>query len=59
MIDVYVTENHPFYQVWVDGEIYDTFTADNAVRWLYRYPLTWSQMADVASYYREALDVAE
>lgn len=50
MIDVYVTENHPWYQVWVDGEIYDTFSVTGP-------PLTWSQQFDVAAGYREALDV--
>jgi hypothetical protein len=53
MIDVYVTEFHPFYQVWVDGQVYDTFQAR------FGPPLTWAQQFDVASYYREALSAVQ
>lgn len=49
-MDVYVTESHPFYQVWVDGAIYDQFTARSG------HPLTWSQQWDVAAGYREGLE---
>lgn len=49
LIDVYVTESHPVYQVWVNGEVYDYFIAR------FGPPLTWSQQWDVASGYREAL----
>lgn len=48
--DVYVTEFHPFYQVWVDGLIYDEMYAR------FGPVLTWSQLADVAAGYREALE---
>lgn len=53
-IDVYVTGGRmhgtPYchYQVWADGEIYDEFT------W-HGYPLTHSQLIDVADGYREGL----
>ena len=36
-----------FYQLWVDGKVYDTFFA--------KWPLTWSEMSDIESYYREGL----
>lgn len=49
-MDVYVTENHPFYQVWVDGVVFDSFVARSGP------PLTWSQQYDVAAGYLEALD---
>ena len=49
-MDVYVTESHPFYQVWVDGVVFDSFTSK------FGPPLTWSQQWDVAAGYREALD---
>lgn len=49
-MDVYVTEAHPYYQVWVDGQIYDEMTMRKV-----DVPLTWSQQWDVASGYREAL----
>lgn len=51
MMDVYVTECHPFYQVWVEGKIYDQFRAQ------FGPPLTWAQQCDIAQGYREALDV--
>lgn len=51
-MDIYVTEFHPFYQVWVDGVVYETMKSAPGFP-----PLTWSQMADVAAGYREALDV--
>lgn len=51
MRDVWVSASHPFYQVWVDGKIYDEFTAR------FGYPLTHSQMVDVANGYREGLEV--
>ncbi len=53
MIDVYVTEFHPFYQVWVDGAVYDEFRAQ------FGPVLTWSQLADVAAGYREALSAVQ
>ena len=49
-MDVYVSEAHPHYQVWVDGKIYDEMTMEPG-----HHPLTWSQQWDVASGYREAL----
>ncbi len=49
MIDIYITECHPFYQVWVDGKIYDEMTERTGT------PLTWSQQWDIAQGYREAL----
>jgi hypothetical protein len=52
---VYINEFHPFYQVIVDGEVYDTFQANRAKDKRHNYPLTWSQQWDVASYYKEAL----
>lgn len=48
-MDVYVTENHPLYQVWVDGAVYDSMLAN------FGPPLTWSQQWDIADGYREAL----
>lgn len=51
MTDVYVSEAHPHYQVWVDGKIYDHMTMTPG-----HPPLTWSQQWDVANGYREALD---
>jgi len=51
MVDVYVTESHPYYQVWVDGKVYDSFEAK------FGPPLTWSQQWDVAKGYQEALTV--
>ena len=52
MIDVYVTDSiFPWYQVWVDGKVYDQFVLRFGPR------LTWSQMYDIAEGYREALDV--
>lgn len=55
-MDVYVTEAHPHYQVWVDGVIYDSFTANRAANPMHNLPLTWSQQWDVANAYKEALD---
>lgn len=49
-MDVYVTDSHPFYQVWVDGKVYDQFTVQKGP------PLTRSQQWDTAQGYREALD---
>lgn len=49
--DVYVTEAHPIYQVWVDGRVYDWFEVRDGGA-----PLTWSQQWDVAAGYREALE---
>lgn len=49
-IDVYVAYQHPFYQVMVDGKVYDTFTAYQG------YRLTTSQLIDVANGYREWFD---
>lgn len=49
-MDVYVTECHPFYQVWVDGKIYDEMRVQPG-----HPPLTWSQQYDIAAGYREAL----
>ncbi len=51
MRDFYVTEAHPYYQVWVDGEIYDEMVSQRGFP-----PLTWTQQFDVAAGYREALD---
>lgn len=48
--DVYVTEAHPWYQVWVDGAVYDAFSIIDGGP-----PLTWSQQFDVAAAYREGL----
>lgn len=53
---VWVSESHPFYQVWVDGKIYDSFEANRAVERKYNYPLTHSQLIDIANSYREALN---
>jgi hypothetical protein len=50
-MDVYVSEDHPHYQVWVDGRIYDQFSAR------FGPPLTWSQQWDVADGYRQGLGV--
>ena len=55
-MDVYVTEFHPVYQVWVDGQIYDTFLANRAVDPTNNHPLTWSQQWDIARGYRDALE---
>lgn len=49
MIDVYVTESHPHYQVWVDGKIHAQFTAR------FGPPLTWSEQWDVAEGFQEDL----
>lgn len=53
-MDVYVTEDgwagHTYYQVWVDGKVYDSMSLRKGPR------LTWSQMNDIAKGYREALD---
>lgn len=57
-MDIYVTEFHPFYQVWVDGQVYDTIRADRAdraVNRIHNVPLTWSQQTDIAEGYAEAL----
>jgi hypothetical protein len=48
-MDVYLTEFHPVYQVWVNGEVYETFVMRHGA------PLTWSQQWDVASGYKEGL----
>jgi hypothetical protein len=48
MIDVYVTEMHPWYQVWVNGEIVSTFSS--TIR------LTSSEMYDISAGFREAYD---
>lgn len=50
-VEVYVSECHPFYWVWVDGKIYDEMTVRNGI------PLTWSQQWDIANGYREGLTV--
>ena len=55
-MDIYVTEAHPFYQVWVDGQVIDTFAANRAVDPQRNTPLTWSQQWDVAAGYKEALN---
>lgn len=55
-MDVYVTEQYPFYQVWVNGKVFDTFEANRAVNIRYNRPLTWTEQWDVAEGYREALD---
>lgn len=55
-MDVYVTEFHPFYQVWVDGKVYDTLIANRAVDPMNNLPLTWSQQWDIALGYRQALE---
>lgn len=52
-MDVYVAEMHPVYQVFVNGELYDTFVVRKGA------PLTWSQQWDVAEGYREALDTSK
>lgn len=49
VMDVYVTEIHPVYQVWVDGKVYDEFKVIGP-------PLTWAQQYDVAAGYREGLE---
>ncbi len=55
-MDVYVTEEGgagiTWYQVWVDGVVYETMHLRTGPR------LTWSQMADIAKGYREALEDA-
>ena len=48
--DVYVTEAHPVYQVWVDGKVFDQMKSAPGFP-----PLTWSQQWDIAAGYREAL----
>jgi hypothetical protein len=49
-IDVYVTDAHPYYQVWVDGAVYDDMVSRPG------FPtLTWSQQWDIANGYKEAL----
>lgn len=48
-MDIYVTESHPHYQVWVDGKVYDEFSVRGC-------PLTWAEQWDVAAGYKEALD---
>lgn len=48
MTDIYVTEFHPFYQVWVDGVVVNTMYAN------FGPPLTWSQQWDIVEGYREA-----
>lgn len=50
MIDIYVTEFHPVYQVWVDGQVYDTMISKSG-----HPPLTWSQQWDMAEGYKEYL----
>lgn len=50
MADVYVTESHPIYQVWVDGKVYVTMFARSGP------PLTWSQQWDMAEYFAEGLN---
>lgn len=52
VMDIYVSEFHPFYQVWVDGSVYDTMRMYPG-----HPPLTWSEQWDIANGYREALDV--
>jgi len=47
---VYVTDNYPFYHIWVDGVLFDTLTARSGPR------LTHSQLVDIAKGYREGLD---
>ena len=52
-MDIYVTEFHPFYQVWVDGMVYDTFQTR------FGQPLTLSQQLDIATGYQEALSAVQ
>lgn len=58
-MDIYVSEDHPFYQVWADGKVYDSFRADQAIDKRHNTPLTWSQLWDVAEGYKEALDESD
>lgn len=51
-MDVYVTESHPYYQVWVDGAVYAMMKSALGFP-----PLTWSQQWEIANGYKEALDV--
>jgi hypothetical protein len=53
MIDCYVTENHPMYQVWVNGAVVKTMWANES---LLKRPLTYAQQADIAAGFREAYD---
>lgn len=52
MVSVHVAayDNGTWYQVFVDGKVYDTLLNHG------RYPLTGSQLADTAEGYREALE---
>lgn len=50
VIDVYMSESHPVYQVWVDGKIYDEMTVRDGFS-----PLTQTEQDEIANNYREAL----
>lgn len=52
-MDVYLTEDFPLYQVWVDGRVYDSF----AVRFGSR--LTFHEELSIVMGYKEALLASE
>lgn len=54
MNEVYVSENHPFYHVFINGRLHETLV----MRWTKAHkmqPLTFSQQWDIANGYKEYL----